>query len=107
MKQCRCCGEFKPESEFYLCRQRKDGLQCYCKDCYKIKNKGMSIDDAKRLIATEKKNLLGGWKISILNHVKAVEKRFNLIEFGGKQEVLATNDKKLFERRLLEILNNF
>ena len=107
MKQCRCCGEFKPESEFYPNKSTKDKLDCYCKGCHKMRCQGMSIDDIRRLIATEKKNLLDGYKISIMNHVKAVEKRFNLIECGGTKEVLATNDKKLFERRLLEILNNF
>lgn len=106
MKQCKCCGEFKPESEFYPKKDTRDKLNCYCKGCHKMKRQGMSIDDIRRLIATEKRNLLGGYKISIMNHVKAVEKRFNLVECGGK-EVLATNDKKLFERRLLEILNNF
>lgn len=106
MKQCKCCGEFKPESEFYPNRHSKDGLYYYCRICHKMNSQGMSVGDIRRLMAADKKDLLGGWKISILNHVKAVEKRFNLIECGGK-EVLATNDKKLFERRLLEILNNF
>nr|DAO28944.1 MAG TPA: Stc1 domain [Caudoviricetes sp.] len=107
MKQCRCCGEFKPESEFWHDRRSKDRLSCYCGACRKMNLQGMSIGDIRRLMGTEKKDPLGGWKISILNHVKAEEKRFNLIECGGKQKVLATNDKKLFERRLLEILNNF
>ena len=48
---------------------------------------------------------LGGWKISILNHAKGEERRFNLVECGGK-EVLATNDKNLFERRLKQIFDN-
>lgn len=107
MKQCICCGEFKPESKFYPSRQSKDGLNYYCKTCHIMNSQGMNIGDIRRLMETDKKDLRGGWKISILNHVKAAEKRFNLIECGGKQKVLATNDKKLFERRLLEILNNF
>lgn len=107
MKRCGCCGEFKPESEFYPKKDTRDKLTYYCRACHKMNCQGMSVGDIRRLMATKKKDLLGGWKISIINHVKAAEKRFNLIECGGKQKVLATNDKKLFERRLLEILNNF
>jgi hypothetical protein len=33
---CRRCGISKPSSEFYKSKMTADGLQSYCKYCYKI-----------------------------------------------------------------------
>lgn len=33
MKRCPKCDTFKPISEFNRDKNRKDGLQCYCKPC--------------------------------------------------------------------------
>lgn len=39
MKFCPKCGNNKPLSEFYKNRARKDGVDTYCKDCEKARNK--------------------------------------------------------------------
>jgi hypothetical protein len=38
-KQCYCCGEVKPLSEFHKNKAAKDGLHSYCKSCVKASNK--------------------------------------------------------------------
>lgn len=37
-KKCSRCGEDKPLSEFYINRQARDGLTCYCKSCTSIRH---------------------------------------------------------------------
>ena len=106
MKKCSCCGKEKPESFFCKNKREKDGLNKVCKSCVKLTQSGHTADEIRTMSVQTGWRKLGGWKISILNHVKAEEKRFNLIECGGKQKVLATNDKKLFERRLKQIFDN-
>ena len=34
-KRCSKCGRVLPITHFYNCKSSKDGLQYYCKDCYK------------------------------------------------------------------------
>lgn len=35
-KRCSKCGINKPSDSFYRNRHRKDGLNCYCKECMKV-----------------------------------------------------------------------
>ena len=35
MKECAKCHRMLDESEFYISRKTKDGLQSYCKSCQK------------------------------------------------------------------------
>lgn len=104
MKKCSCCGKEKPES-FCKNKREKDGLNKVCKICVNLHQNGHTTDEIRTMSSYTGWRKLGGWKISILNHAKGEERRFNLIECGGK-EVLATNDKKLFERRLKQIFDN-
>ena len=107
MKKCSYCGKEKPESFFSKDKREKDGLRKECKSCTSLRSKGYKADEIRAMFVDSQTGWrkLGGWKISILNHAKGEERRFNLIECGGK-EVLATNDKKLFERRLKQIFDN-
>lgn len=34
MKQCSCCKQFKPETEFYADKRTPDGLKAQCKLCH-------------------------------------------------------------------------
>lgn len=44
MKKCQKCGRELPETEFYKNRAQKDGLQTYCKDCIKERDKLRSLN---------------------------------------------------------------
>lgn len=107
MKKCSCCGKEKPESFFCKNKREKDGLCRECKSCRNLRSKGYKTDEIRAMFVDLQTGWrkVGGWKISILNHAKGEERRFNLIECGGK-EVLATNDKSFFERRLKQIFDN-
>ena len=52
---CPSCGIEKEHSEFNNSRSTKDGLQCYCKDCIKVKQ-----GQKKKLKVKLKKNVSGG-----------------------------------------------
>ena len=53
-KRCSGCGEVKPVSEFNKNRTRKDGLNCYCKECNKeyqrewAKNNSEKVKESSR-----------------------------------------------------------
>lgn len=36
MKTCLRCGERKSAEDFYRCARKPDGLDIYCKDCYRV-----------------------------------------------------------------------
>lgn len=38
MKGCPKCGRLLPDEDFYRASSRRDGLDCYCKDCRKESN---------------------------------------------------------------------
>lgn len=107
MKKCSYCGKEKPESFFSKNKREKDGLRRVCRSCTSLQSQGYTAEEIRAMFVDSQTGWrkLGGWKISILNHAKGEERRFNLVECGGK-EVLATNDKKLFERRLKQIFGN-
>lgn len=110
MKRCARCGEDKPESEFSADKTKKDGLDCCCKQCKRLKYLGYTAPEVRAAIADEKIGWqkIGGWRINILKHTKERENRFNMIEIGGdKTLALSTNDKELFKRRICEIINSF
>lgn len=48
MKQCQKCKESKDLSEFHKNKRRKDGLQHYCKDCMRIKNRAYYLKTPER-----------------------------------------------------------
>ena len=98
MKRCSKCGELKDESEFYKDATKKDGLSYICKSCkyelyfkngsgkyYKPKSKQKPIPNF---------DVLGGYKISILNYTKKGEYKFNIIQING--EPFMTNNKNEF-----------
>jgi hypothetical protein len=41
-KVCRCCGEEKPKTEFYIRNKSSDKLQDHCKTCQEKRIKGTS-----------------------------------------------------------------
>ena len=49
MKYCKCCGIEKDESFFYKNKNRKDGLNFYCKDCTNKKQKEYNEKTGKYL----------------------------------------------------------
>ncbi|GAA2453257.1 hypothetical protein GCM10010191_84790 [Actinomadura vinacea] len=38
VKECRDCGQVKPQSEFFKRKASKDGLALYCRDCFGLRN---------------------------------------------------------------------
>lgn len=56
-KECLRCGQVKPTTAFSKHRGRKDGLQAYCKECYKAANKAILTRNAQRevIVAPESK----------------------------------------------------
>lgn len=115
MKECTHCHEVKPLSEFY---RRKDGeLESWCKKCkteaavkwnkehkYRHKihvikykenkekyHKTLAEKQTFKEIIDFSRDVLGGYKIYILNHKKAGERKYNIIRTDGK--TFCTNDK--------------
>jgi hypothetical protein len=41
-KTCAHCGKTKPTSEFGPHKRRRDGLNCYCRDCARIRNQAQA-----------------------------------------------------------------
>lgn len=113
-KFCPCCKEELPVSAYWIKKSTKDGLQNYCKKCQKKKNRKRYEDYLDRnrkhkqriaLRMEKRENLskalkpfcidvLGGFKITILNHAKKGEKKYNILPIGG--ELFATNSKNEF-----------
>lgn len=51
MKKCHACGTDKSESEFGICRSKKDGLQTQCKKCkadYRAKNRNKARETSAK-----------------------------------------------------------
>lgn len=55
MKQCCLCNINKYENEFYLDKQRKDGLSPRCKDCHSLCMKKSRVKHKAKLDAANKK----------------------------------------------------
>lgn len=94
-KDCSCCKEELPLSEFHKNKKNRSGLSSYCKKCHTAKN---FVYKKERLVKTLKLenscDVLGGYKITILNHAKKGEKKYNILPIGG--ELFATNSKNEF-----------
>lgn len=113
-KVCPCCKKELPLSEFWRSKNRSDGFQTYCKKCQKKKNQKSYLDylekkrqyrKRKALREAKKDELskalkpfcvepLGGFKITIQNHTKKGEKKYNILPIGGV--LFATNSKNKF-----------
>lgn len=48
MKNCYKCGEDKPLDEFHKNKNKKDGLQNYCKACAKVRNRNYYLATPER-----------------------------------------------------------
>lgn len=104
MKTCSRCKRKLPLSEFYKDCWRKDGLKGYCRECVREKNKKQyykkkgykSPEVVSNQQDKEFNQLLGGYKIYILNHIKQGERKYNVVATSGK--TWSTNNKdKFFE----------
>lgn len=101
MKRCGHCKKYKPESEFHKCTCKKDGLSVICKKCASEKNSNWYKKKHHISIDSEE-NIIGGYKISILNHASRTEKKYNVASTDGNY--YATNDKGEFFNYLRGIL---
>lgn len=101
MKRCCHCHKLLPVSEFYKNRSHRDGLSVCCKICTKIIQK-KSIERIKALNEPNFEPIIGGYKISILNHASRTENKFTIVGTDGNY--YATNDKGEFLDYLRGIL---
>lgn len=103
MKKCGNCGEFKPLSEFYV---RKTGkLTWACKKCSNelaTKWQKNNSEKDKQLSIENENNIIGGYKIYILNHVKKGEFKYNVISTIGT--TFKSNDVNEFHKKIKEVL---
>lgn len=108
MKRCSKCKQLKPETEFYKNAIMKDGLQHQCKKChneytteYMRKHK---ITNKQRQEKKDERNFnkyLGGYKISILNHIKKGEYKYVIFSTNGQS--FMTNDNIDFMKKIKEL----
>lgn len=101
MRICRCCHKELPLSAFNKDKSRKDGYYIYCRECSHKKQKESISKQEERTIARADE-IIGGYKISILNHASRIEKKYNVTSTNGNY--YATNDKVEFFNYLRGIL---
>ena len=109
-KVCSCCKKELPLSEFHLRLASRDGYRHKCKKCcikyLREYRKRPHVKELERIMAIKFRNkkieiennkindIIGGYKIAILNYVKDGEKNFVIQSTLG--ELFAANSKKEF-----------
>lgn len=120
MKECTHCHEVKLLSEFGKQASSKNGVCSWCKKCkteatkkwnkenkarrhqymaeYRVKKAQEHKTLAQKQFLSEmlefQKDVLGGYKIAILNHVRGKEMKYNVVRTDGR--VFCTNNKGEF-----------
>ena len=97
MRICRCCHKELPLRAFNKDKSRKDGYYIYCRDCAHKKQKESISKQEERTIARADE-IIGGYKISILNHASQTEHKFTIIGTDGF--LYQTNDRDDFYKQL-------
>lgn len=120
VKSCTKCGKTKPIEEFYKSESGKYGVQSWCMECqkkecrkhyaknltkkqarnkaYYERQKWKEYEEKKKLEALEllrASEILGGYRIYVLNHVKEGESKYTCVKVSTA-EVYRTNDKRKF-----------
>lgn len=92
-KVCSHCHQRKPLKDFNKDKSRKDGYYIYCRDCAHEKQKeSLSKQEERRILKADK--VIGGYKVSILNHPSRTESKFNIVGTDGYY--YATNEANDF-----------
>ncbi len=65
MKKCSRCKKLKNKSEFSGDNARKDGLNCYCRDCLKIIQKSYRASDLDKYKLCNKRSNLKKYNITL------------------------------------------
>ena len=103
MKRCCHCHKLLPESEFYKCKREKDGFNNSCKNCQDEYRKKYEIKKyINESILSQTNNIIGGYKVSILNHASRFENKYTIAGTDGNY--YATNNKGEFLDYLRGIL---
>ena len=97
MKLCSKCKKLKYESEFYKDKRQTTGLHCWCKDC-----KNENTYKNRKKLYKPKIDVLGGYKITILNYAKQGEFKYTIVSTEGG--VFNSNDKNKFLSKLQGII---
>lgn len=120
VKTCTKCGKAKPIDEFYNSLTGKYGVQARCKECQRKEHKKyynahlehkramnriynerrqererLAKENEERLELLKASEILGGYRIYILNHVKEGEVKYTCVKVSTA-EVYRTNDKRNF-----------
>lgn len=109
VKICTKCGRALPLDRFTTAKGYKYGRYSKCKECcakeskeYYAKNKNKVCTykrewrhqtEAYEVLKAEE--LLGGWRIYVLNHIKEGESKYTAVKVATA-DVYRTNDKKEF-----------
>jgi hypothetical protein len=80
MKKCSKCKEIKHTDQFNRNKSRKDGLQCYCRDCEKECGKKWRKGNTEYIKQSNKQ-----WKEDNSDHVKEYNKKYNKDNTEQKQ----------------------
>jgi hypothetical protein len=88
----RCCREL-PLTEFHSDKKGKFGVKSACKACTHEYYRKYYLTHPCRA-KKEEKDLLGGYKIYILDYVKKNERKYNVARTDGS--VFKTNNKREF-----------
>jgi hypothetical protein len=92
MKQCTRCKELKPLTDFYKNRSKKDGYDCCCKECAKIKQKLYYI---KRIAAQNKPYI----ERDILDNEMCRILKYHKNEIGN-------DDERLHTQFIVDVINH-
>ena len=69
-KKCVCCNFVKSEDDFDLSAMQKDGLQSYCKKCFRLYEKSLVGQQVNKRYKTSSK-----WKVVIKKYHRSAKGR--------------------------------
>ena len=97
-KVCSKCGERKPVSEFYQCKNGR--LTCYCKDCYKNIHHGYYLANKEKILQRQKEDYQKKGKPRKPYNKELYEKRKESILLRSMEQYYTTDylEKKYLKR---------
>ena len=102
-KECSCCHEIKPVSEFHKCKRNTDGLQLKCKRCSKEYSKEYYKDNAESLKKYSKEyykdntERIKQYQKDNAERIKEYKKEYSKQYYQDNAEVIKDKQKQYYQ----------